>query len=113
MTTLTIGMATYDDYDGVYFTIQAIRLNHPEIAGEIEFIVVDNHPDGPCAAELKSVAELDSGLSLHTFHPGAGYCGSRRGVSRSESGFRALRGLSRDVCSRFAPQIAGLLRGAP
>ncbi|MGO4883328.1 MAG: glycosyltransferase [Bryobacteraceae bacterium] len=56
MTTLTIGMATYDDYDGVYFTIQAIRLNHPEIAGEIEFIVVDNHPDGPCAAELKSLA---------------------------------------------------------
>ncbi len=29
--TLTIGMATYDDYDGVYFTVQALRLYHPEI----------------------------------------------------------------------------------
>ncbi len=28
---LTIGMATYDDYDGVYFSIQALRLYHNEI----------------------------------------------------------------------------------
>src|SRR5262245_29501083 len=27
---LTVGMATYDDYDGVYFTLQAIRLYHRE-----------------------------------------------------------------------------------
>jgi hypothetical protein len=26
---LSIGMATYDDYDGVYFSVQAIRLYHP------------------------------------------------------------------------------------
>ena len=26
---LTIGMATFDDYDGVYFTIQAIRCTTP------------------------------------------------------------------------------------
>ena len=24
-------MATYDDYDGVYFSVQAIRLYHPEV----------------------------------------------------------------------------------
>jgi hypothetical protein len=53
---LTIGMATYDDYDGVYFTIQAIRLYHPEIADEIEILVVDNHPGGPCAEALKGLA---------------------------------------------------------
>src|SRR5262245_25026838 len=28
---LTVGMATYDDYDGVYFSLQALRLYHPEI----------------------------------------------------------------------------------
>ncbi len=28
---LTIGMATYDDYDGAYFSLQALRLYHPEI----------------------------------------------------------------------------------
>jgi len=53
---LTIGMATYDDYDGVYFTVQAIRLYHPEAADAIEILVVDNHPDGPCAADLQALA---------------------------------------------------------
>ncbi len=52
---LTIGMATYDDYDGVYFTVQAIRMYHAEIASEIEILVVDNHPGGPCAADLKAL----------------------------------------------------------
>lgn len=52
---LTIGMATYDDYDGVYFSIQAIRLYHPEILSDVEFVIIDNHPDGPCAEELKKL----------------------------------------------------------
>jgi hypothetical protein len=42
---LTIGMATYDDYDGVFFTINSIILHHPEILDKIEFIVVDNNPN--------------------------------------------------------------------
>jgi glycosyltransferase involved in cell wall biosynthesis len=37
---LTIGMATYDDYDGVYFTIQALRLYQDLTNTEI--LVVDN-----------------------------------------------------------------------
>ena len=52
---LTIGMATYDDYDGVYFSLQALRMYHPEIVGEAEFVVIDNHPDGPCAKPLKAL----------------------------------------------------------
>jgi hypothetical protein len=52
---LTIGMATYDDYDGVYFSLQALRLYHPEIVDQAEFIVVDNHPDGACATALKAL----------------------------------------------------------
>ena len=52
---LTIGMATYDDYDGVYFSLQALRLYHPEIVDETEFIVVDNHPSGSCADALKAL----------------------------------------------------------
>ncbi|WP_413993344.1 glycosyltransferase [Labrys okinawensis] len=53
---LSIGMATYDDYDGVYFTLQALRLYHPEVAGEVEFIVVDNNPDGACGEPLRKLA---------------------------------------------------------
>jgi hypothetical protein len=52
---LTIGMATYDDYDGVYFTLQAIRMYHPEILDNTEFVVIDNHPDGPTAQALKDL----------------------------------------------------------
>ena len=52
---LTIGMATHDDYDGCYFTIQAIRLYHPEILSDVEFLVLDNNPAGPCARALKAL----------------------------------------------------------
>ncbi|HUF50874.1 MAG TPA: MauE/DoxX family redox-associated membrane protein [Longimicrobiales bacterium] len=38
---LTIGIVTYDDYDGVYFTLQALRMYH-DVAG-IELLVVDNY----------------------------------------------------------------------
>src|SRR5262249_16025704 len=52
---LTIGMATYDDYDGVYFSVQAIRLYHPEVTNHTEILVIDNHPSGPCAKPLKDL----------------------------------------------------------
>ena len=52
---LTIGMATYDDFDGAYFSIQAIRLYHPEIADRIEILVIDNNPGGICAQPLRSL----------------------------------------------------------
>ena len=41
---LTIGMSTYDDFDGVYFSIQAIRMYHGDIIDSLQFIVLDNHP---------------------------------------------------------------------
>ncbi|WP_375568643.1 glycosyltransferase [Ahrensia marina] len=51
---LTIGMATFDDYDGVYFTLQSLRLHHPEIMDQSELLVIDNNPTGPCAEALKA-----------------------------------------------------------
>ena len=43
---LTIGMAVYDDYDGVYFTVQALRLYHEICRSDrVEFIIIDNNPD--------------------------------------------------------------------
>jgi hypothetical protein len=65
---LTIGMATYDDYDGVYFSIQALRLYHPEISRDIEILVIDNNPTGICSKDLKSrVNHIDTYRSV----PGA------------------------------------------
>jgi len=45
---LTVGMATYDDYDGVVFSIQALRLYHHVD----ELLVVDNNPGSLAARHL-------------------------------------------------------------
>ena len=55
-------MATYDDFDGVYFTIQSIRLFHPEVAGDVDFLIVDNHPDGPHTDALRALGEKTPGV---------------------------------------------------
>ena len=39
---LTIGMATYDDFDGVYFTLQALKAYHD--LEDVELLVVDTKP---------------------------------------------------------------------
>jgi hypothetical protein len=52
---LTIGMAHFADYHGVYFTIQALRLNNPHLMPMIEFIVIDNSPTLPEAGAIKDL----------------------------------------------------------
>tara|TARA_R100000750_G_scaffold52679_1_gene37915 strand:+ start:1164 stop:2054 length:891 start_codon:yes stop_codon:yes gene_type:complete len=62
---LTIGMATYDDYEGVFFTIQALRMYHPEVMDQVEILVIDNNPEGEEGKEVKRFIEgyeADSGL---------------------------------------------------
>lgn len=66
-------MSTYDDFDGVYFTIQSIRLHHPEIAEEMSFLVIDNHPEGPYAADLK---ELETRIPRLRYLPFRGFRGT-------------------------------------
>ncbi|MEO8487531.1 MAG: glycosyltransferase [Betaproteobacteria bacterium] len=63
---LCIGMATYDDYDGVYFSVQAIRVFHPEIADQVELLVIDNNPTGRCAEGLKN---LDAWVPNYRYVP--------------------------------------------
>ena len=53
---LTIGMATYDDWDGVYFSVMAIRMFHPEITDRTEILVIDNHPGGKVSGQLADLA---------------------------------------------------------
>lgn len=56
MRKLTIGMCVYDDFDGAYFTIQALRMYHSIFqTKEAEIIVIDNNPDGSHGAELKKL----------------------------------------------------------
>lgn len=48
---LTIGMATYEDYNGVYFTIQSLRMYHN--IKDCELIVVDNSPQSKDSITLR------------------------------------------------------------
>ena len=64
---LTIGMATYDDFDGVYFSIQALRMYHPEVIDHIEIIVVDNNPDGPHGKCIRNLAAQNRNIKYIPF----------------------------------------------
>ena len=57
MRKLTIGMATHNDYDGVYFTIQSIRMFHPEILDDIEFVIIDNDPKGKSGNAVRNLTD--------------------------------------------------------
>jgi len=47
MKKLTIGIPTFDDYDGLYFTVNSLRLYHPiTTTDEVEIIILDNNPKG-------------------------------------------------------------------
>ena len=53
---LTIGMATYRDYDGAYFTFQALRLYHDFSKWDhVELLAVDNAPESPEGKVLQSL----------------------------------------------------------
>lgn len=50
-------MATYDDFDGVYFTIQNIRMNHPEVLDQIEFVIIDNNPSSNHGKSIRNFTD--------------------------------------------------------
>ena len=66
-------MATYDDFDGVWFTIQSIGMYQPEVLGDVSFLVIDNHPDGPAAPALR---DLGAWLPHYRYVPFDGYNGT-------------------------------------
>jgi hypothetical protein len=55
-TRLTVGMATYNDYDGVYFTIQSLRLFHSEVLDQVSFLIIDNNPLDDASVSLRHLA---------------------------------------------------------
>jgi hypothetical protein len=63
---LTIGMATYDDFDGCYFSIQSMQLHHAEILDSVEFIVLDNNPTGRCGRAVKAMEGVNPNLRYIT-----------------------------------------------
>ncbi|MEM7586741.1 MAG: PqqD family peptide modification chaperone [Acidobacteriota bacterium] len=64
---LTLGMATHGDYDGVYFTVQALKLYHPEVLEQAEIIILDNAPEDPAAEPLRNLAKAVPGARYEAF----------------------------------------------
>ena len=56
---LTIGMATYDDWPGVWATVQSLRMHHADVLREMnaELIVVDSNPKGLHSPQVKALLD--------------------------------------------------------
>lgn len=66
-------MATYDDFDGVWFTVSSVLLHHPEIADRLSFVVIDNHPTSRVSATLKM---LETRIPNYRYVPFRAYTGT-------------------------------------
>lgn len=51
---LTIGMPTYDDFNGVYFTLKSLQIYHTEIFEKSNIVVVDNNPGSKDGIAVKN-----------------------------------------------------------
>ena len=54
MPKLTIGMSVFEDFHGVYFSIQALRLANQDILDDLEFPIIDNSPETPHGNAVKN-----------------------------------------------------------
>ena len=59
---LTIGMATYDDFHGVFFTVQSLRL-HQDIS-DCELVVIDNNPESADGEAVRGFLQNINGFEL-------------------------------------------------
>lgn len=62
MKKLTIGSAVYDDFDGIYFSYQSIRLNNLDILDDLDLIVLDNNPTSAQGQATKHFCEQSKGI---------------------------------------------------
>lgn len=86
---LTVGMATYDEYDSTWATLNNLRLSLRRILpADHEFVIVNNHPDGD---ETKSLVKLakDAGNVRLVNWPAAGTA-SRQQVFANANGLFTL-----------------------
>jgi hypothetical protein len=63
-TTLTIGMATHNDFDGLYFSLQALRMYHSNVMDRVDLVVVDNDPTSRAGEQARGLfAHINAGLT--------------------------------------------------
>ena len=62
MKKLTIGSAVYDDFEGVYFTYQSLRLNNMDIWDDLDFVIIDNNPESAEGKATRQFCEQTQGI---------------------------------------------------
>lgn len=61
---LTIGFATHSDFDGLYFSINALRMYHADVMPQCELVVVDNAPDSRCGQRAQGLfTHINAGMN--------------------------------------------------
>jgi hypothetical protein len=81
---LTIGMATYEDFDGVFFTVQSLRM-HQGLSPDDEIIVVDNSPGTAQGNAVKNFCE-STGVRYIPMQGASGTTQTRERVFREATG---------------------------
>jgi Protein of unknown function (DUF616)/Glycosyl transferase family 2 len=67
-TSLTIGMAAFDDFDGVYFTVTSLLNHHADAMGDCRILVIDNNPSSRQGRATRDwVAKLSPHAEYHPF----------------------------------------------
>src|SRR5919112_2875834 len=109
MAALTIGMPTYNDYNGVYFTLQSLRLYQD--LRDTELLVVDNYG---CPATKELVEGWVHGARYVLATEVRGTAAAKERVFREAQGEAVLR---LDSPVFFAPGglggVEGKYRGGP
>src|SRR5262245_50434613 len=85
---LTIGMACFDDFDGVYFSVTSLMIHHGEVMRDCEIVVVDNNPNSRHGKHVCSwmKSEVPNGR-YYRFESTAGTAQARNEVfARARSG---------------------------
>jgi len=54
---LTIGSAVYDDFDGIYFSMNHLRLQNQDILNDLDLLIIDNNPNSSHGKETKHFAD--------------------------------------------------------
>jgi glycosyltransferase involved in cell wall biosynthesis len=87
MIELTIGMATYQDFDGVYVTVQDLRLHHD--LENVEILIVDNF-GCPTTAAFVAATGPDSGVRYLRYAEKGGTAAPRQKVFEEARGSAVL-----------------------
>jgi len=81
---LTIGMAVYDDFHGVFFTVQSLRMHHD--LSDCEIVVVDNGSTDDTAELIRQIGRSSDKSVRYVYE-------SRLGLHHARhAGVRAARG---------------------